>query len=135
VDPVPSWPEPFAPQHHSVWSVRIPQVCDAPAVTLSHDAMPTCVALDVLVVEPMPSRPLPLLPQHQSVASGLIAQVCPEPDATADQSPGADAPTAGWRATSGDTAKASTNSATRADLTTFGRYGPMIAAVLANSQK
>jgi hypothetical protein len=32
---MPSWPLPFSPPHHSVWSARMAQVCAVPAVTLA----------------------------------------------------------------------------------------------------
>src|SRR5436190_5046680 len=64
----PSRPSPPCPQHHSVPSVRVAQVCCRPAATIDQlAAVPTCTGDEWPSVSPTPSSPSPLLPQHHKV--------------------------------------------------------------------
>src|SRR5690554_181399 len=75
MEPSPSCPVPFAPQHHKEPPARTPQVAKLPAETCSQSLsspMRTGCALESVV--PLPNCPQPLSPQHQSVESLRIAQ-------------------------------------------------------------
>ena len=75
--PLPSLPEPFAPQHNASPAVVTAQLCSHPADT---DATPdespaTGVGVDLFVVFPFPSLPEPFAPQHSAAPSEVTAHV------------------------------------------------------------
>jgi hypothetical protein len=67
--PSPTAPRWLSPQHHSVSSVRIPQVCTPDAPTCFHVLVPTWVGIERVDAEPLPSAPKMPSPQHHSVSS------------------------------------------------------------------
>jgi hypothetical protein len=70
----------IAPQHHSVWSVRIPQLCSVPRLTSVQLASPpTWVGNLRLMVSPSPSWPWSLSPQHHRVWSVRTPHECEPP--------------------------------------------------------
>jgi hypothetical protein len=75
----------FIPQHTTIPSARIAQVCDAPAAIetagLAEDIPETVTGLLRCVVVPSPSWALPFSPQHLIAPSARIAQVCDAPAA------------------------------------------------------
>ncbi|MEZ5178810.1 MAG: hypothetical protein R2746_11170 [Acidimicrobiales bacterium] len=60
VEPSPTWPNPFWPQHHSVSSLRMAHVWSLPAETDFQVLLPTATGLNRLVVVPSPTWPLAL---------------------------------------------------------------------------
>ncbi len=83
VDPVPSCPRRFDPEHDVRPATSTRQLAHRPA---SRDAVPVTApgrATGVLrsTVSPVPSAPVPLSPQHSAVPSTVIAQVWYSPGA------------------------------------------------------
>ena len=73
VPPLPSWPALSDPQHHRVWSGRMPQVWPKPTDRRSQAPVPaTWTGVVLLPVAPLP-RVAP--PQHQAEPSVRVAHV------------------------------------------------------------
>ena len=86
--PSPSWPLQFAPQHHSVASVRMAQVWPYVVDTNAHVvAVPTLVGVQRWVVVPSPSWPTLFSPQHHSVPSVLMPHVWLSPELSCAHEP------------------------------------------------
>ncbi len=84
VDPSPSWPSVFVPQHQRESSLRIPQVCALPAVIRRHDVSdPTCVGT---FAGPRPPIAFVPAPQHHNVPVARIAHAWLSPAAIPLQS-------------------------------------------------
>ena len=66
------------PQHHSVWSSRMPQVVAPLALTLAQPSVPTTWGTIRSLVWPSPTWPYAALPQHYREVSERTSQVdCP----------------------------------------------------------
>jgi hypothetical protein len=84
VDPMPSWPKPFAPQAHAVPSGLIARVCDPPAAMAT--AVPsdaTSVGFRRSVVVPSPSWPASFAPHARTLPFASSARLCRAPAAIA----------------------------------------------------
>jgi hypothetical protein len=55
LEPIPSWPKAFAPQHHRLPSNLIPHVCAAPFEMLAQLALPTGTGVRLSSVAPLPN--------------------------------------------------------------------------------
>lgn len=81
--PLPSWPEPLAPQHATLPLVETAQACAKPAEIAVAVSPETVTGSDDDAVVPLPSWPEPLRPQQRTVASASNAQLASPPAATA----------------------------------------------------
>src|SRR5690606_17248966 len=64
--PTPSWPRSLPPQHHSVVSVLMPQVCEAPADTAVHSELNAAAGRATAM--PAASAPAPTTAVSQTVS-------------------------------------------------------------------